>query len=523
MFDIRKILNTLKPENADNEKPDGKKRLSSKQKKLLLSGGGAVVIAFCILLVFVLQGPASANVSGADPAVPSADSQVESQYVENDVFASKLSTGEYSGTVLAKTDDAGVDYVKDTLFIGDSNTAGMINFSKITNVSMNNGIGIVSMGISHVLTLKCVKFRGMAAITVPDAVKILQPRRIVITYGTNDYYMTPEKFAETYKNALEAIEAAYPYADIIIGSIFPITKDCSYHTVTMPTIEKFNVELVNLAQQMGLSFLNWSEALKDPTTGFCKPEYMSGDGVHLNGNGMTQISDYFRTHKLDSEDRRPKPLDPIPVREATPAGLLGVGLPSATTPAPAPTPTPEPAAGPSLVSVTFTAGAGGSLSTGGQSYSTSVAPGATAGPVTATPQSGYVFKGWTGAASSSGQTISFTVPAGATAGTSFVITAVFEAQAAAPPTDQTPANPPGDQTPSNPPGDQTPSTPPTDPGTTPPTDPGTTPPTDPGTTPPDPPTPPPPDPPSPPPDPPAPPPPDPTPDQTNPDQSSDDG
>jgi len=392
-----------------------------KQPKLLAAIGGVIVaVAICVVLVNASQNPAGDDVSITDWS-HLGDMQPEDHNEDNDILAAQLATGEYAETVLERTADAGASYAKETLFIGDSNTAGMLLHSNITNVTMDNGIGIVSMGISHVTTLRCVKFRGMEAVTVPDAVKLMQPRRIVITYGTNDYYMTPEKFIENYDKALDAITDAYPYADIIIGSIFPITSNSSYYTVSMPTIERFNLELVKLAQEKGVRFLNWSESMKDPSTGFSKPEYMSGDGVHLSRSGMEQISSYFRTHSLSSEDRRPKPLFPVPAREPTPAGLLGQGPRTLVEAA-------DPEENQGVVSVTFSAGAGGSLTSGGasgQSITLQVAPGATAGPVTARPNAGYVFVGWSGAASSSSSSISFTVPADATPGQSFALTAVF--------------------------------------------------------------------------------------------------
>ena len=452
MFDIRKLL---KPDGFGKEKSGGEKRLSPKQAKLLLIGGPILAVSLILIFTIVLNTQETVGTDGADSPGSAESLLPDEQDGENDLFANAIMTGEFADTVLGKTADAGAEYAKETLFIGDSNTAGMLNYSNITNVTMNNGIGIVSMGISHVTNLKCVKFQGMAAVTVPEAVKIMQPRRIVITYGTNDYYMTPEKFAETYKNSLEAIETAYPYSDIIIGSIFPITSNCSYYTVSMPTIEKFNLELVKLAQEKGVHFLNWSEALKDPATGFCKSEYMSGDGVHLSKKGMEQISDYFRTHKLDSEDKRPKPLNPVPVREATPPGLLGSGPRT-------PVSEPEPVIDEDPVSVIFTAAAGGSVN-GSQSFSVNAVPGATVS-ATATANPGYVFVGWTGAAGSSGPTISFTIPLGAGPGETFVLTAMFEL-AALPPADP-PKDPPVDPPPADPPTD-----PPVDPPADPPTDP----------------------------------------------------
>ena len=427
------------------------KGLSPKQIQLgAIIIGGIVAVILCIVLAGAPQTPAPQAVPDEVLIVSSDVPLADEPQTNNDIFASALNTGEYSGTVLEETADAGAGYVRETLFIGDSNTAGMILYGSNTDVTMDNGIGIVSMGISHVETLRCVKFQGMGAVPIPEAIKIMQPRRIVITYGTNDFYLSPEEFAKKYNSALKAIREAYPYADIIIGSIFPITQNCSYYTVSMPVIDKFNLELVKLARETGVKFLNWSEVLKDPVTGYAKSEYMSGDGVHLNKSGAEQVIKYFRTHSLDSEDKRPKPLKPVPVREPTPPGLLGSGprTPAAEI---------EPMAEQILVTVTFMATEGG-LVNGSQSFSLQLAPGDTAGPVSAEPLPGYVFIGW-----SDGSGI-FTVPIDAESGQSYVITAIFEKAPAPPPADQ----PPGDQPPADPPpGDQPPNDPPpTDPPST---------------------------------------------------------
>ena len=405
-----------------------------KQKMLLLIGCPILVVIICIGLYFTINTP--------EPIVPVIEEtgsemiEAPEPYEEKDLFANALSTGEFDETILGETKEAGVSYVTDTLFIGDSNTAGMINHSATTNVSLKNGIGVVSMGISHVKSLHCAKFQGMSAVTMLDAIKIMQPRRIVITFGTNDYYMKPEKFAETYKGVLDAIEEAYPYTDIIIGSIFPITANCSYGTVSMSTIEKFNLELIKLAQEKGVRFLNWSEALKDASSGYCKPEYMAGDGVHLSKKGMEQIFKYFRTHELDTEDKRPKPLKDVPAREPNPPGLLGVGLNNNNNKEKE---TEVEEVVPNLVTVAFGAGEGGSVSAG----SMQVAPGATVG-ATASAMEGYRFVGWVGAVSSGSPSVSFTVPAGAAPGEYYAISAVFEkiATTEEPPVTDPPTDPP---------------------------------------------------------------------------------
>ncbi len=89
-----------------------------------------------------------------------------------------------NGTVLAETADAGDSYIEDTLFLGDSNTA---RFLKVTGskgktfTTKNNTIGVVGMGVDAISTLACMRF-STGIFTMPEAVKILQPQRIIMTF-----------------------------------------------------------------------------------------------------------------------------------------------------------------------------------------------------------------------------------------------------------------------------------------------------------------------------------------------------
>ena len=53
--------------------------------------------------------------------------------------------------------------------------------------SLKNNIGVVSMGVGDIPTLKCVQFKGDSQMyTIPDAVAKLKPKRIIICFGTNN-------------------------------------------------------------------------------------------------------------------------------------------------------------------------------------------------------------------------------------------------------------------------------------------------------------------------------------------------
>ena len=73
----------------------------------------------------------------------------------------------------------------------------------------------------------CVKFSGYGSyVTMPQAVALMQPRRVLVTFGTND--LSPNysaaSFTENYRAGLQAIADAYPAADIIRPYTVPTGK-----------------------------------------------------------------------------------------------------------------------------------------------------------------------------------------------------------------------------------------------------------------------------------------------------------
>lgn len=310
----------------------GKNRASRKLRTNLLIGLVIVILAVCIILAAVLPGCVQTGL----PVAPSVSSSSSSQSV-----ASRSSASGAVGTVLPETEDAGDEYVEETLFLGDSNTKRLMEYSKVTGLDLNTAIGVEGMGIQSASTNALVRFSGHSyAYTMTDAVAVLQPRRVVITFGTNNIGgYAPEAFAKQYGLVLDALEQSYPYADIIIGAVPPVDKYCSYSQLDMEIIEAYNEELIALAEKRGCKFLDWNEALTDPTAGYARSAYTVDDGVHISEKGAEVMIDYFRTHSYITEDTRPMPLDAIPERlpiqqQVTSDGGTGGGIPSPPVSAP---------------------------------------------------------------------------------------------------------------------------------------------------------------------------------------------
>ena len=271
----------------------------------------------------------------------------------------------FSATVLPETEDAGQEYIDSTLFLGDSNTARM--YRMFDYCSYDNAIGSVGMSARSLQNFACVKFSGYGSyVTMPQAVALMQPRRVLVTFGTND--LSPNysaaAFTENYRAGLQAIADAYPAADIIVNAIPPLGRSHSNANLTQSQVDEYNKAIVEMCDANGWKFLNSAEVLKDDATGYAKDGYVeSGDGIHLTRAAMDALFDYIRTHSFITEDTRPTVTDAprhVEDKDAVTYSTPVLEEPAAATPAeteepdsekseetePTPTPTATPTATP---------------------------------------------------------------------------------------------------------------------------------------------------------------------------------
>ena len=224
-----------------------------------------------------------------------------------DATKNTIDQGKFSATVLPETEDAGQEYIDTTLFLGDSNTARM--YRVFDYCSYDNAIGSVGMSARSLQNYACVKFSGYGSyVTMPQAVALMQPRRVIVTFGTNDLdpNYSAASFAENYRAGLQAIADAYPAADIIVNAIPPLGRSHSNASLTQSQVDEYNKAIVEMCDANGWKFLNSAEALKDAATGYAKEGYVeSSDGIHLTRAAMDALFTYIRTHSDVTEDTRP--------------------------------------------------------------------------------------------------------------------------------------------------------------------------------------------------------------------------
>lgn len=400
-------------------------RFTKKQMKYgVLISSIVIVLVLSIVLAMVIPGcggvPAGSSSSYWASSTPSSVS-IDTSYDKN---ANSIPEELLEGTILHKGKDAGQSYVDESLFLGDSNTARMLNYSKVTGLTKANALGVESMGITSVSSLACVKFQKSGTVSMAKAVSLLQPRRVIVNFGTNNAGTPVNTFINYYRSTVENLQKMAENTEIIIASVLPITPNCKYGAVSQKQIDEYNLALAELAKEMDVKFLNWSEAIRDAGTGYAQTKYMLGDGVHINEAGAEALFDYYRTHASPTEDMRPAGTKAADTCLGAIADLL---RPEPVEPS---SKTSSSSSNAGIVNVSFVAGEGGTLKMGestGGSFGAQAAPGGSTATVTAIPAEGRIFKGWSvgGNIISTSASISYTVPQDTAGGTSITVTAVF--------------------------------------------------------------------------------------------------
>jgi len=330
------------------------KTKSQKKKALDMRSKMYLVLALCSVMLLVSVGISLVLIGGIDlggadaqsvSTVDSASMVVESGYNKEE---NTIDTQAYTSTILEQTSDAGDSYVDETLFLGDSNTARM--YRMFDYCSYDNAIGSVGMTAKSLVTFACVQVSTSSGyITMPQAVAKLQPRRVILTFGTNDLnpgYKAAD-FVKNYRTGIEAIVTAYPSVDIIVNAIPPIGQQHSNQSLTQTQVDEYNKALVEMCQEKDWKFLNSAEVLKDSVTGYAKSGYVeTSDGIHLTRTAMDALFTYIRTHSYITEDDRPA-LTTIPKhtgdKDAVVYTVPVVSSSSTATATATPEPTEEPA------------------------------------------------------------------------------------------------------------------------------------------------------------------------------------
>ena len=218
--------------------------------------------------------------------------------------------------VLPQSEDQGAKYLDKIIFLGESTTYGLWRYGILsdgkntnqvwTGATYSNGksqcTGTLSLSPSIDQTMIYFPQDGRP-MTVAQAVRKSTPEYLVITLGLNNgaSYYTEEQFKQCYRILLNSIIDASDQVEIILQSIFPVSKACKISAYTPDRIALCNSWIHDLAFEYDIKYLDTASALSD-AEGYLDPEYDNGgDGIHMNEKGLTAVIKYIRTHAHPKE------------------------------------------------------------------------------------------------------------------------------------------------------------------------------------------------------------------------------
>ena len=190
-----------------------------------------------------------------------------------------VDTPNVDDVILRLGKDAGQEYLDKLYFVGDSTT---YHFFK-------GGIDRSHILVPESLTLKLSSdiltlTVGYTGLTIPEAIKEVGAEIVIITIGVNGAdSFTEAKYKSYYKKLLTAIMEQSPDTDIILQSVFPVTKEYSDRDIgiTNPGIDQLNEWVKEIALDLGLHYLDTQSILKNEF-GAQIESYNEEDGVHMN-------------------------------------------------------------------------------------------------------------------------------------------------------------------------------------------------------------------------------------------------
>lgn len=278
------------------------KRQQQNESMTPMQHRAVLVCILCVLAVLLTFGITTTLLKKEEPA-PSVSEPAEGPAAPGKDLSGHYQIDNTSAALLTETADAGTDYLNNTLFLGDSNTVRLYNNGLISlqQFCAKEGIGTQVALNEGIVTFK----KDSNHYTIPQAVAMMKPRRVVMTFGTNDTGMEVADFIAHYTALIQAIQQSYPYTDIIVNTVPPVPADHSnYPHMDQAKIDDFNMALLALCEQLGVRFLNSAEALKG-SDGYGIADYYTSGDIHLKSAGLKAVLSYLRTHALQTEDRRP--------------------------------------------------------------------------------------------------------------------------------------------------------------------------------------------------------------------------
>ena len=194
--------------------------------------------------------------------------------------------------------DVEQSYFDDALFIGDSRTVGLCDYSGCNNATYYASIGLTVYDMFD----KPIVDENGTKITIEQALSEHKFGKIYLMIGINEMGTgTIDSFMDAYQNAVSHLQELQPDAIIFVEGIMYVKQEKSESDPIFnnPNIKARNDRIAHLADNRKIFYIDVNEVVTDET-GNLNPAY-TYDEVHLLGKYYSIWTDFLLKHGIVKE------------------------------------------------------------------------------------------------------------------------------------------------------------------------------------------------------------------------------
>ncbi len=204
----------------------------------------------------------------------------------------------FAGTYLTETADAGVGYLNDKVYCGDSLTYALgldTRYLGNQDVIAWGGLG----AYDYLDYTSNPTYNKSEELKSPiQWLSELQPQVIYLMMGTNGIAVwSNELHISLYNNMLDRITEILPNTKIVLVGIPAWASFRNTETFNAQKVDNFNMLLLETAHERGFYYLNFNEVTRDSTGNF-RQDLCGSDGIHWLDSCKTLYLNYIRTHAI---------------------------------------------------------------------------------------------------------------------------------------------------------------------------------------------------------------------------------
>ena len=207
---------------------------------------------------------------------------------------------------LTKTPDAGIAYLDQLTFLGESTTAHLINRAvlsggKATTQVLANESGTMLLS-AKTPSQEILHPKTGERIALSDYVAKEKPPYLVLSFGLNGitgFVANKTSYVNSYNKLINAVKQASPNTNIILQTVYPVCKAEGF-TVDTATLNA-HIKILNswlpeiAAAHENVRVADTASVLYN-SEGMLAASFDNGDGIHLTRSAYEEILAYLRTH-----------------------------------------------------------------------------------------------------------------------------------------------------------------------------------------------------------------------------------